>query len=313
QRIGISVSSKNYWQSHARHQSVFWGSQFSLLNDDWLRNDHRNATAMFHGLPGTGYPEFDRLFERLERYRGNLQRIQVTHKAMEDALVSAGFSREIVHRIPIGIDGRVFKPFTRDERVKTRATLGVPGNAFVVGSFQKDGNGWGDGNEPKMIKGPDLFVDACASLAAAFPNVFVLLSGPARGYVKNGLKEKGVPFVHRQFQNPDEVRTLYSALDAYLISSRQEGGPKAVLESMASGVPLVSTPVGQATDLIEDGVNGLLVPLEDRDAMSDALLRIARGEVDLGSLRSHGLVTAKENDYRAQDPLWKKFFEGFVG
>ena len=311
-RIGIHVKEKDYWQRYSRKQSVFWGSQFSLLKDDWLRNGHRNATAMFHGLPGTGHPEFDELFEKIEKNRDQLQRIQVTHREMEEALVGVGIDRKILHRIPIGIDGRVFRPFTPADRERTRAILGVPGNAFVVGSFQKDGTGWGEGFEPKLIKGPDLFVEACARLAAAHPNVFVLLSGPARGYVKEGLKEKGVPFVHRVFDNPDEVGTLYPALDAYLVSSRQEGGPNAVLESMATGVPLVSTPVGQATDLVKDGVNGLLVPKEDSEAMSAALLRVAREEIDREAIRAEGFVTAGQNDYRAQDPLWKKFFTGFV-
>lgn len=312
-RLGVRVHCKNFWQRYSERQCVFWGSQFSLLKDDWLKNDHRNATAMFHGLPGTGHPEFDELFSRIEQHKDQLQRIQVTHREMEDALVSVGIRREILHRIPIGIDGRVFRPFGHADREKTRAILGLPGNAFVVGSFQKDGNGWGEGLEPKMIKGPDLFVEACAKLAQAHANVFVLLSGPARGYVKEGLKARGVPFVHRQFENPEEVGTLYPALDAYLVSSRQEGGPKAVLESMATGVPLISTPVGQATDLIRDGVNGLLVPREDTEAMFEALLKIARGDIDLKEIREAGFVTARENDYRAQDGLWRKFFAGFVG
>lgn len=312
-RLGIRVKEEDYWQRYSCRQSVFWGSQFSLLGEDWLLNGHRNATAVFHGLPGTGFPEFDQVFERIARHRDHLQRVQVTHREMRDALVAAGVETEKIHRIPIGIDGRVFRPFEAADRERMRATLGVPGDAVVVGSFQKDGTGWGDGNEPKLIKGPDLFVEACAKLAKAHPNVFVLLSGPARGYVKEGLKARGVPFVHRVFDNPAEVASLYPALNAYLVSSRQEGGPKAVLESMATGVPLVSTPVGQATDLVKDAVNGFLVSKEDTDAMCEALLKVARQDVDLEAIRAAGFETAAENDYRSQDPLWQKFFEGFVG
>jgi len=311
-RIGLRVLENDYWQRYSKNQSVFWGSQFSLLKDDWLENGHHNASAFFHGLPGTGHREFDELFQRVEQNRDQLQRIQVTHREMEEALVRIGISSEIIHRIPIGIDGMVFQPFAANDRTEARAKLGIPGDAFVVGSFQKDGNGWGEGNEPKMIKGPDLLVEALATLSAAHPNVFVLLSGPSRGYVKAGLKDKGVPFVHRVFSDPSEVATLYPALDAYLVSSRQEGGPNAILESMATGVPLVSTPVGQATDLIRDGENGFLVPKEDTDAMCEGLLKIAREEIDLEATRSEGFVTASENDYRAQDDLWRKFFAGFV-
>ncbi len=311
-RLGVRTLERDFWQRCARRQSVFWGSQFSLLEDDWLRNEHRNATAVFHGLPGTGFREFDRFFERVALHRDRLQRIQVTHREMADTLAGVGVPPERIHRIPIAIDGRVFKPFGLDERTRMRATLGIPGDAFVIGSFQKDGNGWDEGNEPKLIKGPDLLVDACARVHASHPDTFVLLSGPARGYVKNGLRERGVPFVHRVCGGLEEVADLYAALDAYLVSSRQEGGPKAVLESMATGVPLVSTPVGQATDLVRDGENGFLVPKEDSDSMADALLRIARGEVDAVAIRREGFETAAENDYRALDDLWREFFAGFV-
>ena len=70
-------------------------------------------------------------------------------------------------------------------------------------------------------------------------------------------------------------RRLYSALDAYVVPSRQEGGPKSVLEAMASGVPIVSTRVGQATELIRDGENGRLVEVEDAEALAEALRTIA--------------------------------------
>ncbi len=58
------------------------------------------------------------------------------------------------------------------------------------------------------------------------------------------------------------------------MTSREEGGPKAVLESMATGVPLLSTRVGMAPDIIEDGENALMVDVDDVDAIVDGSLRI---------------------------------------
>ena len=146
----------------------------------------------------------------------------------------------------------------------------------MVGSFQKDGVGWGDGQEPKLIKGPDVFLEAMELLRIRVPELFVLLSGPARGYVKTGLDRLGVPFKHLYVDSYPEVGQLFQALDAYIVSSRQEGGPKAVLESMASGVPLVTTRVGQAMDLVHHDVNGWMVESEDYDG--PGLLGRARRE-----------------------------------
>jgi len=311
-RLGIRTIQKNYWQRHSRRQCIFWGSQFSLLQDDWLENGHRNATSFFHGLPGTGYPEFDQLFERVERNRQHLHRVQVTHSAMAEELVKIGVNRFVIHTIPIGIDTSLFQLFSPEEKKRKREELKVPSNAFVLGSFQKDGSGWGEGNEPKLVKGPDLFIAVCKKLKKEVPSLLVLLSGPARGYVKKGLDAAGIPYVHRYYKEAEEVRELYAALDAYLVSSRQEGGPKAVLESMATGVPLVSTPVGQAVDLIEQGVNGLLVPAEDVDAMVESLRDMAEEKVDLEAMRHAGRDTASKNDYQRQDSLWKDFFSGFI-
>jgi len=59
----------------------------------------------------------------------------------------------------------------------------------------------------------------------------------------------------------------YHALDIYISPSRDDGGPAGVLESMASGVPVVSTRAGMPADMIENGVNGFLVDIEDVDGL----------------------------------------------
>ena len=188
-----------------------------------------------------------------------------------------------------------------------RRDLGLPELAYVVGSFQKDGVGWGDGQEPKLIKGPDVLVEAMRILRERRPELHVLLSGPARGFVRSGLERHGIPYVHVRPETYEGIARLYAALDAYVVPSRQEGGPKSVLESMASGVPIVSTRVGQATELIDDGVNGRLVDVEDAEALADAL-----ADDRLPGLVGAARETALANDKRTQEPLWRAFFEGFV-
>ena len=66
---------------------------------------------------------------------------------------------------------------------------------------------------------------------------------------------------HRYFylDNYEEIINYYHALDLYIVSSREEGGPKPLIESMASGVPVVTTNVGMAKDFIKDNINGGIV------------------------------------------------------
>ncbi|HEU0246189.1 MAG TPA: glycosyltransferase, partial [Gaiellaceae bacterium] len=244
-RLGFEVGPPR-WAPFAERQSVFHASHFEALSPRWLESSHRLGTAYLHGRPGTpGFPEFDASFETLSRHPNRLERIQVTHAEMHELVLSAGVDPACVFRIPIGIDVERFSIAEPEAKARARRALEVPEQAFVVGSFQKDGVGQGEGLEPKLVKGPDVLVAALERLRADSPDLFVLLTGPARGFVRRELERIGVPYRHVLARDRAELERAYHALDVYVVASRQEGGPKAVLESMATGVPLVSTRVGQ--------------------------------------------------------------------
>lgn len=310
--LGVTVAPRRLL-SASRDQAAFYGSQFTLLCRPWRPSPHRLATAYFHGRPGTpGYPEFDECFRALRAHHGALERVQVTHAEMRDLVLSSGIDPAKVATIPIGIDATRFSPQTEESRRAARAALELPSDAFVVGSFQKDGVGFGDGAEPKWIKGPDVLLAALERLRRLVPELHVLLTGPARGYVRAGLDRLGIPHRHRLLASYAEIAPLYAALDAYVIPSRQEGGPKGVLEAMASGVPVVATRVGQAAELVRDGENGWLVEVEDAEALADRLARVASRPSERGPLVAAGLSTARANTYQAQAPFWREFLGALV-
>ncbi|WP_204368545.1 glycosyltransferase [Neosynechococcus sphagnicola] len=300
------------WLLSAPHQAIFYGSQFVLANADWRQLPQRVGLAYFHGLPGTGVPEFDQCYQQLCQFHPEIARIQVSHRAMQEVVLSSGIAPEKVFRIPIGINLDYFPVQTSESRRRMRAKYGLPETAVVVGSFQKDGVGWGAGLEPKRIKGPDVFLQTIERLKSRIPDLWVLLSGPARGYVKAGLERLGVPYRHCLLNYYPDIGQLFQTLDLYIVASRQEGGPKAVLESMASGVPLVTTQVGQAMDLVQHGANGWMVAVEDVEALAHwAEVAIAQRSA-LPSLLHQGRLTAVANSYTAQVPLWRNLLEGFV-
>jgi glycosyltransferase involved in cell wall biosynthesis len=298
----------------ARRQSVFYGSHFTYFDGPPDPDAaHRVAITYFHGRPGTpGAPEFDAAYEELRRRHAEIDRVQVSHRELEDVVLSSGIDPAKVFRIPIGIEPKNFGRRTPETRAAARRAFGLPTDAFVVGSFQKDGVGWDEGLEPKLIKGPDVLVSTFAEVHRDVPELHVLLSGPARGYVKEGLQRLGIPYVHRIMPRYEDIASLYAAVDAYVVPSRQEGGPKGVLEAMASGVPVVSTMVGQAPDLVADGENGWLVPVDDAEALARRLTAIADNGPELERVMAAGLATADANSYTAQLPLWRDFFHDFV-
>jgi len=311
-RLGYSVGPSG-WARFASRQSVFLTSHFEALSRRWLDSSHRLATAYLHGRPGTpGVPEFDECFETLRRWHERISRVQVTHAEMHELVLAAGVDPSRVVRIPLGIDLEHFSPTDSELRSRARETLGLPTSAFVLGSFQKDGVGWGKGLEPKLVKGPDIFVAVVERVREEIPELAVLLTGPARGYVQRELDRLGVPWEHVFARSREELARAYHALDAYLVASRQEGGPKAVLEAMAAGIPLVTTRVGQAQELVEDGRNGLLCDVEDVEALAAAVVRLAEDGALRSALGEAGRTTAEANALERLDPAWEALLEGFV-
>ena len=294
-------------------QSLFYASHFHLLlAETWPGRYNRFGATYFHGKPGSGIPAFDACYRRLCRDHSRIERIQVSHTEMRDVVLASGIAPEKVFLIPIAVNLSFFPVQTKESRRQARAQLGLPESAVVVGSFQKDGNGWGEGLEPKLIKGPDIFLQTLEILKERIPELFVLLSGPARGYVKKGLERLQVPYQHLYLQSYPEVGKLFQALDVYLVSSRQEGGPKAVLESMASGVPLVTTRVGQAMDLVRHGENGWLVESGDVQGLAHWTEYVVGHRGGIAEVLEKGRHTAEANTYESQLPLWRDFMRGFV-
>jgi len=194
---------------------------------------------------------------------GYIQKIVVSCHISRKILVELGIPESKIVTITLGVDLARFLPPTLESRLSVRTSLRIQKDIICIGYFQKDGVGWEEGDEPKLVKGPDIFLKVVSNLAARFNNLLILLTGPARGYVKKGLEKMGIPYIHRYLSNYHDIVPYYQALDMYIITSRSEGGPKALLESWATGVPVVSTRVGMAADLINHGKNGMLAEIDD--------------------------------------------------
>jgi len=271
-----SISEQYGWRTHvttAPHVLVGHILHYSELGAflatlGTRRNTLNTVVAtVFHGSQSDEFPGLKRNVERLIANADVLARVVTANTTMEGRLIEWGFPSDKVIRIPLGIDLARFEPATDEQRKQQRRKLGIAEDVVCVGSLQKDGVGWKDGLEPKLVKGPDVLLRVIERLKDHY-KVHVLLTAPARGYVKRGLESLGVPYSHLVVSDYRDIAEVYHCLDVCLVASREEGGPMAVLESLASGVPLVSTRMGLAADIIEHGDNGLLADSEDSDALA---------------------------------------------
>ena len=193
----------------------------------------------------------------------------------------------------MGVDLTKFKMYNEKKRKNIKKRLKIDENKIVIGSFQKDGHGWNKGLKPKLLKGPDIFCKVVKKLHEKY-DIHVLLTAPARGYVKNKLDEFQIPYSHFLLNNHLEIIDYYNVLDVYLISSRIEGGPKALLESMATGIPLVTTNVGMVPEMIKHNFNGLVAEIDDIDHLYKNIVKILNDKKLKENLIKNGLKIIQE-------------------
>jgi glycosyltransferase involved in cell wall biosynthesis len=291
------------------HRIVHFGSQYMWL--DWgqhMSSSNRYIASFFHGKPEDG-PDVARHIDRFLASISRLERIVTAASLIEKRLLDWGVPHSKLARIPIGVDTSLFSPPSSLQRIAARQRFNIPDSAVVVGSFQKDGLGWGDGMEPKMIKGPDIYIEVMRIMHMMGVPVVGFLTGPARGFVKQGLTAAGIPFVHSYVKEHSDLVHCYHALDLYLVTSREEGGPMGLMESMASGVPVVSTKVGMAPDLIIDGVTGRLASIDDVQQLASMALELI-SMPNLHQLREQALEAVKIADWSVvAQSHWNKVYQ----
>ena len=262
----------------ARHALLHVLNREALLklDPDRVHPSNRVVLTWYHGGPDD--PEFAEKFAALQRWLPRLAAVVTSCHTTRRDLIAGGVEPGRVVVVPLGVDLETFTRPTPDQRRAARQGWGVEDHEIAVGSFQKDGVGWGEGLEPKRVKGPDVFLEAMSLWKQQRPTdpLKVLLTGPARGFVKQGLDRLDIGWVHRQFDRPAEVVGAYHALDLYVIASRCEGGPKALLEAWASGAALVSSRVGMVADWLVDGQTGLSVEGGDAAGLAAACQAMTR-------------------------------------
>ena len=149
---------------------------------------------------------------------------------------------------PFWVNQEVF--FEKTDKDSLRKKYEIPLKSFVVGSFQRDTEG-SDLISPKLIKGPDRFAKIVKTLNEDKSNLTVLLTGKRRQYIISKLEEMNIRYVYLEMVDFNVLNDLYNTLDLYIVSSRIEGGPQAIVECGITKTPIISTNVGIASEILD--------------------------------------------------------------
>lgn len=207
----------------------------------------------------------------LPRYR-EAAAVHCLNRTQADILAGHGIRH--THIIPHGVDRAVF-PLPREARLgrTDRLRLGLFSRRYDRG-----------------VKGEDLFEGLLGAMDPA--RVSFTLVGEDRWRDAELARSRGFRADHYQRPPYRLMGDIVAGIDALLILSHFEGGPASLPEALGSGVPVLCTPVGMCPDLIEDGINGLVL---ERDAARDgarimALLDGGIERLNQGAFRSAGQV-----------------------
>ena len=152
-----------------------------------------------------------------------------------------------IHSIPFWVNQNVWFEIKNKEKLRNKYKLDM--KKFYIGSFQRDTEG-SDLTSPKLSKGPDIFIEKVKLLMENNPNIEVLLAGTRRQYIIGRLKEMNIPFKYFEMVDFSSLNELYNLLDLYIVSSRFEGGPQAIMECSLLKIPIISTDVGIAKEIL---------------------------------------------------------------
>ena len=200
--------------------------------------------------------------------------IVVLSDAIERQLRQDPKLRARIARIPNGVDSEVFRPASEDQKRAARRELGLSADCTVVSTV----------GSLEHRKNPICLIRAVRRMSER--PVCLVLAGPAspsaeeRAAVNEAVAETpaGVEIRLPGCLNTDQVVQLMRASDVFALASRAEGLPNGLLEGMASGLACVASDVPGSRDVLKDG-GGILVPVDDEDALAAVVDQLARDPV----------------------------------
>ncbi len=224
----------------------------------------------------TLYGMADRLV--LRRYAS----VVAVSNEVKQQLLKSGVRGSKIYLINNGVDLRPFDsaaPTLRNDNLaKTRPTVGLVGRLSTE-------------------KGVDLFLQAAAVVLSVIPEAifWVVGDGPDRAKLELMIDTLNIRESVFLLGRRDDMASVYASLDVMVSASRKEGLPIAILEGMASRRAVIATGVGEVPTIIQHDRTGILVPAEDANAISAAIVALLEDSESRDRLGAAARQSVEEN------------------
>ena len=238
-----------------------------------------------HVFSGYGGEGASALFTRVERFLASWcdAIVGLTRDEIREFLEHRAGKREQFCVIPSGVDLTPFEmpAATRDS---TRASLGLTPEETVIGFIGRF----------EEVKGPDLALEAVAQVMHHHPDVRFLMvgDGAMRPQLDEQARRLGIADRILWTGWREDIPELLSAMDIYLLTSRNEGQGRVLVEAMASGLPIVAMKSGGVGEVVEEGRTGLLVPAGDVAGVAEQLKTLLQSPDHRHEMGQYGIDRA---------------------
>jgi glycosyltransferase involved in cell wall biosynthesis len=252
---------------------------------NWTRGSAPPARMVhtYHGHVLEGYftPAISSLFLTLERLlaRASDAIVAISPALQRELVDTYRIGRTRQYRvIPLGFDLTPFRSIDDAARADARARLALNDGIPVIATVGR----------LTAIKRHELFLEMVAHIKRRHSDIVALVAGDGerRHELQAYAQRLGLEGTVRWLGWRRDLATIYGATDVFVLTSRNEGTPVAIIEAMASGVATVSTDVGGVKDVIDSPSVGVLVGSADAAALAEqveALLANSAGRRQMGN------------------------------
>lgn len=218
-------------------------------------------------------PLIRRLFVMLESFASRFSDLILSQNSedIETAIVEGICDKDKIEYLGNGIDIERFNPIRiiESDILRISGEYGLEKGKRVIGFVGR----------LVAEKGIYELIQAAKIIKESVDDVQFLIVGPVDHDKKDAVTseiaiEIGVSDYFRFTGHQEEMPLMYSLMDVFVLPSHREGFPRSLMEASAMGVPCVATDIRGCREAVEDGLNGLLVPLGDVQALAEALLSI---------------------------------------
>ena len=200
----------------------------------------------------------------------------INKKEIPEFLISAGIKKEKLVYIPaFYIDLETFKPIEVDKKYDLVFAARLEKNKGIL----------------NLIKAVEIMKNDKKDIS-----LLLIGNGSLKEDIKKYIKENNLEnnvYLSGWLETSHDVARAYNSGKIFVNPSFNEGGPRVLLEAMACGLPIVSTNVGIAQDIIENGANGIVIGW-DSNGMSKKILSLINDQETQSDFRVKGLDLVKQ-------------------